>query len=62
VRRLGEQKAHYKYDWDFGQLGRLSGMFLPLPAQVEDDPADIAVIVRLREAGLTGISIINPGS
>jgi hypothetical protein len=30
-----ERKATDKYDWDFGQLGTLSGMFLAPPAQVE---------------------------
>jgi hypothetical protein len=32
---MNEQKALYRYDWDFGQLGRLSGMFLAPPSQVE---------------------------
>jgi hypothetical protein len=34
-RLANEQKAVYKYDWDFGQLGALSGMFLATPARVK---------------------------
>lgn len=32
---MNEQKALYKYDWDFGRMGKLSGLFLALPSQVE---------------------------
>jgi hypothetical protein len=29
------RRSPYKYDWDFHDLGRLSGIFLAPPAQVE---------------------------
>lgn len=32
---MPEQKALYKYDWDFGRMGKLSGLFLALPSQVK---------------------------
>jgi hypothetical protein len=31
---MSEQKALYKYEWDFGRLGTLSRLFLARPSQV----------------------------
>lgn len=32
---MSEQKALYKYGWDFGRMGTLSGLFLALPSKAE---------------------------
>lgn len=32
---MSEQKGLYKYKWDFGRMGRLEGLFLALPSEVQ---------------------------
>ena len=32
---MSEQKGLYKYNWDFGRMGKLGGLFLAPPLEVE---------------------------